>query len=135
MANKLSEKWQERFNFFDSVGGDVTSAQYKQELKKLGFMKRLKIVYNFWAFFFGIIYFCILGLWKKGLVIFSSIVLLNIVVYIIEEAGHYNLDALYRGISIAGAVFSATTVNYAYYLKETKGKQSWNPLEGFFKKK
>jgi len=135
MANKLSEKWQERFDFFDRIGGEVATEEYKQEFRKLSFMQRIKIGYNIWAFFFGIIYFCILGLWKKGLVIFSTIVLLNIIVYIIESSGNFNLDIVYRVISIAGAAFSASTANYAYYLKETRGKQSWNPLEGFSKKK
>lgn len=37
MYKALSSKWQARFALFDSVGGDITSTQYRQKIKELGF--------------------------------------------------------------------------------------------------
>lgn len=63
---ELSPKWRARFDFFDSVGGDITSPEYRKKIKEISFFGRMKYIFNFFAFFFGIIYMCILGLWKKG---------------------------------------------------------------------
>jgi hypothetical protein len=38
--------------------------------------------------------------------------------------------ALDSGMSAAFSVMYAIMTNYAYYLKEVKGEQSWNPFEG-----
>ncbi|HEJ9095418.1 TPA: DUF2628 domain-containing protein [Serratia odorifera] len=133
MHKELSPKWQARFALFDSVGGDITSDEYRQKIKELGFFGRLKYMMNFFAFFFGIIYFCILGLWKKGLVLFVGMCVVNVIIGMVEYSTGNDLDGLVRGVNIAYAVMCAMTANYAYYLKETKGIQGWNPFEGFSK--
>ncbi|MGF6189797.1 DUF2628 domain-containing protein [Serratia sp. 2723] len=131
---ELSQKWKDRFAFFDSVGGDITSAQYREELKKIKFFGRNKYAFNFYAFFFGVIYFCILGLWKKGLVLFGTAIALNVIFIIIEAGTATNLDPAIRAINISYAITGAMVANYAYYLKEVKGLDGWNPIEGFTKK-
>ncbi|MCR0999364.1 DUF2628 domain-containing protein [Serratia rubidaea] len=131
---ELSPKWRERFDFFDSVGGDITSPEYRKKIKEISFFGRMKYIFNFFAFFFGIIYMCILGLWKKGLVLFVGAGVLNVIVAMVEYAngGHY--DSVYRALNICYAGFCATVANYAYYLKEVRGIQGWNPFEGFSKR-
>lgn len=63
---QLSPKWQFRFAFFDRHGGPKDPA-YKEALKTLPFGEKLKVGMNFYALFFGFIYFFILGLWRKPL--------------------------------------------------------------------
>lgn len=58
---QLSPKWQFRFAFFDRHGGPRDPA-YKEALKTLPFGEKLKVGMNFYALFFGFIYFFILGL-------------------------------------------------------------------------
>ncbi|NHX22235.1 DUF2628 domain-containing protein, partial [Escherichia coli] len=70
MNKEISEKWQERFSFFDQYGSPKTS-EYKAAYKALPFGKRILIGMNIWAFFFGFIYFLILGLWRKALTLFA----------------------------------------------------------------
>ncbi|AHG21670.1 hypothetical protein Z042_20195 [Chania multitudinisentens RB-25] len=134
MSSELSPKWKARFALFDSAGGDINSPQYKDAIKNMKFFERIKHTSNIFAFFFGIIYFCILGLWKKGLVLFGVILVLNVILFAVESVIGANLDPIARGLNFAYAGASSVIANYAYYIKEVKGLQSWNPLEGFTKK-
>ncbi|WP_438596963.1 DUF2628 domain-containing protein [Gibbsiella quercinecans] len=133
MSKELSPKWQARFALYDSVGGNVTSPEYQRKLKEMKFFARIKYVMNFYAFFFGIIYFCILGLWKKGLVLFVVICAINLILGMIEYSNGVNLDAWARGVNLAYAAACGSLANYSYYLKEVKGIQGWNPWEGLTK--
>ena len=74
---QLSPKWQFRFDFFDRHGGPKDPA-YKETLKTLPFGEKLKVGMNFYALFFGFIYFFILGLWRKalGLILTAAAILL-----------------------------------------------------------
>ncbi|AGB81563.1 Protein of unknown function (DUF2628) [Serratia sp. FGI94] len=131
---ELSSKWRERFDFFDSVGGDITSPEYRNKIKELGFFERMKYIMNFFAFFFGIIYMCILGLWKKGLVLFVGACVLSYIVAIVEYVTGGNFELAYRFLGIGYSCLCASVANYAYYLKEKRGIQGWNPFEGFSKR-
>ncbi|WP_404764933.1 DUF2628 domain-containing protein [Proteus terrae] len=124
MNKEISEKWQERFSFFDQYGSPKTS-EYKAAYKALPFGKRILIGMNIWAFFFGFIYFLILGLWRKALTLFA----INIAIFTIIGFLPVN-NGVINAVGIAVNVLWAITVNYAYYLKETKNDQSWNPFEG-----
>lgn len=124
MNKEYSAKWQERFAFFDQ-NGSPKSPEYKSAYKGLTFGKRILIGMNIWAFFFGFIYFLILGLWRKALVLLA----INITVIIIASLFPIN-QGVANVIGIAINVLWAITANYAYYLKETKNDQGWNPFEG-----
>ncbi|WP_369308766.1 DUF2628 domain-containing protein [Providencia rettgeri] len=125
-----SNKWQKRFEFFDTHGAPDTPA-YKDALKAESFGGRILISMNFFAFFFGIIYFLILGLWKKGLVLLGISIGLGIVLNIIDfMIGGTIPNGVYSGLSIGISALWAMIANYAYYLKETKGLDGWNPFEG-----
>ncbi|EJM65053.1 DUF2628 domain-containing protein [Pseudomonas sp. GM55] len=124
-------KWQERFAFFDKYGSPK-SPDFKAGFKQLPARKRILINLNFIAFFFGPIYFFVLGLWKKNLAIIAIIVALSFVLALIftllgyEEAP----KAFNTSMNIACAVMYGLSANYAYYLKQVKGSQGWNPFEG-----
>ncbi|BBP64273.1 membrane protein [Pseudomonas sp. Cab53] len=128
---KYSAKWQERFNFFDTYGAP-TDPRYKEALKKLpGFKKKILINANVIAFFFGPIYLFVLGLWKKNLALLGIILLVNIVLSVIFAAlGMDFPKPLNAGLNGATSVMYAIMTNYAYYLKEVKGEQGWNPFQG-----
>jgi hypothetical protein len=126
-----SPKWQERFAFFDQHGGPK-SPDFKQAFKQLPARKRLLINLNFIAFFFGPIYFFVLGLWKKNLAIIAIIVAISIALTVVfallgyEEAP----KAFNSGMNVVFALMYGLSANYAYYLKQVKGSQGWNPFEG-----
>ncbi|AKJ40719.1 DUF2628 domain-containing protein [Pragia fontium] len=128
--SKYSEKWQTRFAFFDQYGAPDTP-EHKAAIKAEKPMRRILFNMNFIAFFFGFIYFFVLGLWKKNLVLLGITIGIGIVLAIIEVAtGFYLPRGVDMGINIACAMMWSMTANYAYYLKEVKGSDSWNPFEG-----
>lgn len=130
MENKqYSEKWQKRFKFFDTYGSPSTS-EFKAALKAESFGGRILINMNIFAFFFGFIYFLILGLWKKGLVLLGVSIGFGIVLAIIDTIIGGMPNGAYTGLSVGVSVLWAMVANYAYYLKETKGLDGWNPFEG-----
>ncbi|HEM8292178.1 MULTISPECIES: DUF2628 domain-containing protein [Providencia] len=127
---QYSEKWQKRFNFFDTHGAPDTP-EFKAALKAESFGGRLLISMNFFAFFFGIIYFLILGLWKKGLVLLGISIGLGLVLNVIDfMIGGTIPNGAYTGLSVGISALWAMIANYAYYIKETKGLDGWNPFEG-----
>ncbi|CAH0124763.1 DUF2628 domain-containing protein [Pseudomonas mediterranea] len=130
-TGKYSAKWQERFNFFDTYGAP-NDPRHKEAFKALpGFKKKILINANVIAFFFGPIYLFVLGLWKKNLAMIGIMIGLSIAVSVIFGLmGMESPRALDTGMSAAFSVMYAIMTNYAYYLKEVKGEQSWNPFEG-----
>lgn len=123
----LSPKWQARFNFFDRHGAPAT-AEFKQNWKTLPFGQRFKIRMNLFALFFGWIYFFVLGLWRKGLVLVALTLVMGIIASLLPDGALFT--ALVRGVGIGYALLVATSANYAYYLDRVKGSRSWNPFEG-----
>lgn len=127
---QYSPKWQKRFAFFDKYGSPSTP-EFKAALKAESFGGRILINMNIFAFFFGIIYFLILGLWKKGLVLLGVSIGIGIIVGTIDMLlGDIFPNGVYTGLSVGISALWAMIANYAYYLKETKGLDSWNPFEG-----
>ncbi|WP_268801115.1 DUF2628 domain-containing protein [Pseudomonas huanghezhanensis] len=130
-TSKYSAKWQERFAFFDTNGapGDP---RYKAALKTLPtFGKKVLINANVIAFFFGPIYLFVLGLWKKNLALLGTIFLVYVVLVVIFAIlGMEFPKALDNGLGVGFSFTYAIVTNYAYYLKEVKGEQGWNPFKG-----
>ncbi|KPB31731.1 Uncharacterized protein AC514_0177 [Pseudomonas savastanoi pv. phaseolicola] len=77
-SGHYSDKWKERFAFFEAHGGP-SAPGFRPALKQLPFLKKVKINFNFFAFFFGPVYLFILGLWKKNLSFIAMIVVVSIV--------------------------------------------------------
>lgn len=128
--SKYSEKWQARFAFFDQYGAPNTP-EHKAAIKAEKPMRRVLLNMNIIAFFFGFIYFFVLGLWKKNLVLLGITIAIVFVIGTFEViTGFYLPRGANMGINIACAMMWSMTANYAYYLKEVKGSDSWNPFEG-----
>ncbi|MDZ3992171.1 DUF2628 domain-containing protein [Pseudomonas sp. Teo4] len=125
-----SAKWQERFAFFDAHGAP-NAPTYKEALKQLPFKKKILVNGNFIAFFFGPIYLFVLGLWKKNLALLGIIILASMVVDILFGlAGMETPKPVDAGFGMVVNLLYALSTNYAYYLKERKGEQGWNPFKG-----
>ncbi|WP_445380746.1 DUF2628 domain-containing protein [Pseudomonas syringae] len=126
-----SAKWQERFNFFETYGAP-NDPRFKAGLKSLpGFRKKMRINFNVIAYFFGPIYFFVLGLWKKGIALIGIMLATNALILLVcTLLGTEVPYALGGGLNVAYSLMYALTVNYSYYLKEVKGEQGWNPFKG-----
>ena len=130
--SKYPAKWQERFAFLDANGAPGTPT-YKAAFKALPFMRRIKIGSSILAFLFGPIYFFILGLWRKalvGLAVTVATFFIDIVLFAVMGPESRGADFISRMLGLAVTLIYASTANYAYYLKEVKGQDSWNFFEG-----
>jgi len=73
-----------------------------------------------------------LGLKKKGLAMLGIAFSTGLLELLFQELTGIEVpQALDFGISIGFAIANSMIANYAYYLKEMKNTQSWNPWEGF----
>lgn len=126
---QLSPKWQTRFEHFTSL------ETMSKEERNVAYRKAPSVIkFNFFAFFFGFIYFLILGLWRKGLTLLGLNILISLLAFVIFQ----NLDTspdldslIYKGIGFGFMFIYAQTANLAYYLHIKKGSKSWNPFEGW----
>ncbi|MGW1159803.1 DUF2628 domain-containing protein [Streptomyces sp. NPDC002513] len=124
VSPKLSAKKQARFAFFETYGGPLSPA-YKEALRAKPFAQRLFFNTNWWAFFFGPIYFFSRGMWRKG-----TVVLLGLMAYFSAEVSA-GVPKTYHWVGTWTSFVVMWCANYADYLKTTKGTESWNPFEGF----
>jgi len=120
----LSEKWKFRFDFFEKhgvPGHGIPTPEFKAAFKALSFGERIKLNSNFYAFFFGFIYYgFFLKLWRQALIILGITLILGLV------AAIFNLpDNLLRGLGIGLALVFGMRANALYYLKRTQGDIGW----------
>lgn len=127
--SQSQDKWAYRFAFFDAHGLPDTPG-FKEAAAKLPWKDRLKVLMNFWAFFFGPIYFIIIGLWKKALVLFGIAVATGFVIGVISSLLGFYSAGLGNGLGVAFGIMYAMIANHAYYLKMVKKQDNWNPFEG-----
>ncbi|GGM00805.1 membrane protein [Pseudomonas asuensis] len=127
-----SPKWQERFAFYETYGAPKT-VTFKKAFKSLPYRKKLLLIRCWPAFFLGPFYLIFaLGLKKKGLALLGIGFSISLLELLFQELTGIDVpQALDFGISMAFLFASSMIANYAYYLKEIKNTQSWNPLEGF----
>ncbi|WP_057433376.1 DUF2628 domain-containing protein, partial [Pseudomonas amygdali] len=105
---------------------------FSVSLKSLpGVRKKIRINLNVIAYFFGPIYFFVLGLWKKSLALLGIMLTTNALILMVCTLLETEVPyALGGGLTVAYSLMYALTVNYSYYLKEVKGEQGWNPFKG-----
>lgn len=130
--NIVSGNWQKKFDFYEE-NGVPGSPGYRKALAKSPFPMQISLSMNAMAFIFGIVYFCVLGLWKKGLMLLLSFFVLVIVTGILEQTYGEDFEFVYQIIGMTYAVVGATIVDSAYYLKKVKGIDNWNPFENVYK--
>lgn len=124
----LSEKWKIRFDFLDKHGvpGLLKSGkEYTQALQALpSFRDKMNVMYSFFGIFalVGIIYLCVLGLWRKAALWFGIGVLINIIFMILPPLP----QGANIGISVGIGIMLAMRINVYYYLKRVKGIEDWS---------
>jgi hypothetical protein len=126
----LSPAWQKRFEFFDRYGLPSSTPESKAAYRSLSFGTKMRVGSNFLAFVFGPIYFVVKGMWRKGLTLFGIALALSVVLFVFDAP-----DSFTRVSGFAVASLAMSTANYAYYLHVTRGSESWNPFEGFGRKR
>ena len=129
----INEKWRERFDFLSTHGLPGTSS-YKKIYRTMKFGQRISIGANLYAFFFGFVSFCVLGLWKKGLVLFLGVAAIQAALIAIETVADIDMNAFAKVINIGYSCVCSYLVNTAYYLRMVKGVESWNPFQGLTRK-
>jgi len=128
----LKPKWRERFEFFETRG-TLSTPERRAAFKALPFRKRSLINTNWLGFFFGPIYFLILGMWRRALTLIGIAFLIVVIVFVFEVVTEIDIpDAVVRATGPAFSWLCAMTANYSYYLKEVKGNNGWNPFEAPF---
>lgn len=111
--------WQERFAYFDEHGAPNTPSG-KRSLRQGSMGQRIRLGGNFKAFFFGIIYLMVLGLWKRAIMVtvFS--------IFVTAAFGAIGGSALANGAGFGIMAFNMWTTNGAFYRKRRTGRDTWN---------
>ena len=130
-TRQYNAKWQQRFDFFNTYGAP-NDPRYKAALKALpDRWSKVKINANFFAFFFGPIYLFMLGLWKKNLALLGIMIAVYVgATWICAMLNTEVPRGVDNGLGLGFSIAYALITNYAYYLKEVKGEQGWNPFKG-----
>jgi hypothetical protein len=143
----LSETWKFRFDFFEKHGtgfptpeaaaewkalskeerakrmseGNGPTSGFSAAFKALSFGQRMTLNWNFYAFFFSIIYYVFfLKLWRQALIYLG----ISLVAAVIGEVFGLS-DSMMRGLGLGLQAVLATMTNRVYYLKRTQGDIGW----------
>ena len=129
-SSKYNAKWQERFAFFDAHGAP-NAPDYKSAMQQLPVKQKIKINANIIAFFFGPIYLFVLGLWKKNLTLLAILIAISLALDVVFALVDVSFaKQINFAVGFCFNLLYALSTNYAYYLKERKGEQGWNPFKG-----
>jgi Protein of unknown function (DUF2628) len=67
-VDQLPQVWHRRFAFYEARGLPGSSPQSAAAFKALPFGARFRLTINLLAFFVGLVYYFVKGIWRKGLV-------------------------------------------------------------------
>ena len=123
----IAPKWEKRFAFFDKVGSPF-SREASAASRDLKFGERAGIFFNIWAMLFGVIYFIILGIPKRGIVILAISVAVAMALWGVETFVDYSPNWYWF---VVWAIYGGTA-NYYYYIKVRYGRDEWNPAKDLF---
>ena len=115
-----SEKWAKRFAFYENYGKPY-SKEGALALKSMGLFERSNITINLWVMLVGCIFFLTKGMWRSALVQVLTLVAVGLVLDALGFS-HRAIKACSYGVNFLFAILA----NYAYYMKEKTGKESWN---------
>lgn len=118
-ALEVSESWKDKFRVLAEVGKPIT---YSMRLRNESAYKNLPIgiKFNIWALLFGIIYYLHKGMWKKGIVLLGSGVMLIIVITIL-----FGLTAGNFASFFAIPLIFASFASFDYYRMMVLDEDFW----------
>jgi hypothetical protein len=113
------QKWRVRFDMIEKAGGAALS-----KLDQVTDRELARIRFNFWAFFFGPLFYLAKGMWQKAVVRWlpggAAMFLLNIIATPPEALALFSLI-----ISISTGVWCARRANVDYYSKIVLRDNDW----------
>jgi predicted small secreted protein len=130
MAVDVAPAWKSRFEFFGDYGLPGSTPESKAAFRRLSFGQRIRIQNNGPAVFFGPFYFFVKGFWRKGITLLAFDLAVSVLLTVTNTA-----DGIGRAVSFGCVFVAMQTANYAYYLHVTQHSTSWNPLEGWFRRR
>ncbi len=117
-AEEYPEKWREIFSLIERAGGPKLP-----NLKELNSSERFKVRMNWWAFFFGPIYYLIKGMWRKTI---TYIILMACVIYLVDFAAvHFFNKADFNLPGVGFGVIWAMLANPDYYKIKVLKQNKW----------
>ena len=116
--SNLPKKWNEVFSLIDKAGGVKMT-----NLKELSFSERIKARMNWWAFFFGPIYYLIKGMWKKAITYFGLIIAFFSAVDYIAITFFQQNDLNIPGVAVG--VIWGMLANIDYYKIKVLNEDKW----------
>lgn len=114
----LPEKWKKVFSLIEKAGGVKMP-----KIKDLTPSERIKARLNFWAFFFGPIYYLIKRMWKKAITYFGLIILFFLVFDYITITYFHRSDINIPGVAVG--IIWAVLANIDYYKIKVLGEDKW----------
>lgn len=122
-----NETWTYRFDFFKKNGAPGRK-MHSEAFSKLPLSKRIKIQFNFLAFFFHFFYYLAKGMWKGAI----TLLLLTFAIVLIGSLIGLS-DGVVNALGYGIAAISGMTANYTYYRKEILKENDFNIFKGFGK--
>jgi len=119
----LSALWQRRFEFY-ALSGSPFSRSGRDAYGALSAGDRLELGFNWWAFFFGILYYIFLGITKRGVGL-AAISLIFWLILLSVDASTWWM----RAHAIATQTVFGGMANYYYFIRITRGRDEWDPLK------
>lgn len=110
----IPDSWKRIFEMIEKAGGSKLP-----NIRELQSGERMRVMFNWLAFFFGPIYYLIKGLWQQAVSYFA----ISIVVIVLLEV--MGFEALSRYVGIGFSAVYATRANVSYYKKVVLGESSW----------
>lgn len=118
----VSEAWKETFRTIEEAG--LVSGGFYPTYESVDASKHRQLMFNGWAFFFGPIYYFVLGMWRKALTwVFLTLTLSILGAILVVALGLP--AAISRAIGIGIQVLYASNANADYYRKQIRGETFW----------
>lgn len=117
---KLSSSWRDRFEILDQIDGDFFGRG-----KELTSKERNKLTFRPWAFLFQWIYYCVKGMWAKGLMLLMFAFVIDVPLAFLDYFVHFPLLVYSILVICIPGVVAATLATSDYYKKIVLGEEMW----------
>ena len=123
----VSSSWKRKFEILERAG-ELSFGRY-ENMNQLNMLERMKIGFNFPAMLLGPLYYFMKGMWTRGGILLTGILLLDTGLMCAELFGGIIApDVLYWA---PGAALCASLANYDYYRSVVYQESIWSPLRAF----
>lgn len=114
----VSALWRIRFDLVEKAGGPS-----RPLLKQLRLGERFRLLFNLWAFLFGVFYYLAKGMWRKAIAMTLVAVCATVVVNLVFPEG--DSGSVKFALNGAMAAWFSIQANVSYYKKVVLGDNGW----------